>query len=207
MMAVTDAGRLPPAMARLLRPPAGIKSMVLSLTDPAAAQVRFAGLGLPFGPPQHVRREWRIDAQTSVWPEFDVLLPVDDVLTFNGCRYANVDLYRRAAWTEHANGVTGFDQVLCAAPDPAAAARRFALLLGTGAVAEADGASTRLGRVEVRFDHQPLAAARIHGYRLQGADHAVIRRGAERLGLPLRMAGGTISLSAEAVAGQALRFA
>jgi len=207
MMAVTDAGRLPPPMAALLRGPAGIKSMVLSLTDPAAAQARFAAMGLPFGPPRHVRREWKIDASTSVWPEFDVLLPVDDVLAFNGCRYANVELYRRAEWSAHANGVTGFDRVLCSAADPAAAANRLALILGTEAVARDDGASTTLGGIEVHFERHPTAAARYDGYRLRGADLDAVRRGAETLGLlPRTGGGGTLALSAEAAFGQTLVF-
>lgn len=202
MMAVTDAARLPPPMARLLRGAAGIKSVVLSLTDPAAAQARFAGLGAAFGPPQHVRREWKIDATTSVWPEFDVLLPVDDVLTFNGCRYRNVELYRRAEWSSHTNGATGFDQVLCAAPDPAAAAGRLAQLLGT----EAAGGSTTLGQVEVHFEKREIAAARCEGYRLRGTDGDFIRRAIQRLGLASVMDGPTLRLSPDAAFGQTLAF-
>lgn len=202
MMAVTDAARLPPPMARLLRGAAGIKSVVLSLTDPAAAGARFNTLGAAFGPPQHVRREWKIDDTTSVWPEFDVLLPVDDVLTFNGCRYAKVDLYRRAEWSAHANGVTGFDQVLCAAPDPVAAAGRLAQLLGT----EATGGSTTLGQVELRFERRGVPAARCEGYRLRGANGDFIRRAIERLGLEKAMDGSTLRLSPDAAFGQALAF-
>ncbi len=202
MMAVTDAARLPPPMAALLRGPAGIKSIVLSLTDPAAARMRFAGLGVPFGPPQHVRREWKIDATTSVWPEFDVLLPVEDVLTFNGCRYANVELYRRAEWSAHANAVTGFDRLLCAAPDPDAAVNRLARLLGT----EAEGGTTTLGRVEMRFERRAIPTARCEGYRLRGADMDVVRRAVERLGLEARTDGKALSLPPEAAFGQALTF-
>ncbi len=80
LMSVSEAARLPPAMAALLSGDEGIKSMVLSLGDVDSARAHFVALGCPFGPPVHVRREWRLSATESVWPEFDVLLPVNDVI-------------------------------------------------------------------------------------------------------------------------------
>jgi catechol 2,3-dioxygenase-like lactoylglutathione lyase family enzyme len=169
LMSVFDAARLPPAMAALLSGDEGIKSMVLSLGDVERAHAHFVALGCPFGPPFHVRREWRLSATESVWPEFDVLLPVNDVVTFNGCRYHNVNLYRLPAWTTHRNGARAFDRVYCAAADTQAAASRLAKILGTTAT---DGAVTHRGvTIDVRRDAVVATwPVRIAGYRVIGLD-------------------------------------
>lgn len=175
LMSVFDADRLPPPMAALLSGDEGIKSMVLSLGDVTKARDRFVALGCPFGPPVHVRREWKLSATESVWPEFDVLLPVADVVTFNGCRYHNVELYRRPAFTSHRNGARGFDRIHCAAADPSAAASRLANILGT---IPAD-AAVSLGNVTVEVRQSRHAApwpARMTGYRLTGMDESFLAR-------------------------------
>src|SRR5688500_9391837 len=66
LMSVFDESRLPPAMAVLLSGDEGIKSMVLSLGDVEKARTHFVALGCPFGPPIHVRREWRLSDTESV---------------------------------------------------------------------------------------------------------------------------------------------
>jgi hypothetical protein len=175
LMSVFDEARLPPAMATLLSGDEGVKSMVLSLGDVEMARAHFVALGCPFGPPMHVRREWRLSATESVWPEFDVLMPVYDVVTFNGCRYHNVDLYRLPTWTTHRNGARSFDRIDCAAADPQAAASRLANILGTTATG---GTVTHRG---VTIDlHRDGAAAtwpvRIAGYRITGVDENYVVR-------------------------------
>jgi catechol 2,3-dioxygenase-like lactoylglutathione lyase family enzyme len=169
LMSVFDAARLPPPMATLLSGDEGIKSMVLSLGDVEKARAHFVALGCPFGPPIHVRREWRLSATESVWPEFDVLLPVDDVVTFNGCRYYNLDLYRLPAWTAHRNGARAFDRIYCAAADPQTAASRLANILGTTA---AGGTVAHRGvTIDVRCDGTAATwPVRIGGYRVAGLD-------------------------------------
>jgi len=168
LMSVFDAERLPPAMAALLSGEEGIKSMVLSFGNVEKARAHFVALGCPFGPPAHVRREWQLSATESVWPEFDVLLPVDDVITFNGCRYYNVELYRQPAWTSHRNGASAFDRIDCAAADPQAAASRLADILG----AEANGhmVAHRGVTIDVSSDSTAGWPLRISGYRVMGHD-------------------------------------
>jgi hypothetical protein len=106
LMSVADRARLPPPMASLLSGEERVKSMVLATPDAARCHAHLTGLGMPFAPPLHVRREWVLEGGSSVYPEFDVLLPQDAGLTFNACRYHDVDLYRRPEWTQHANTVT-----------------------------------------------------------------------------------------------------
>jgi catechol 2,3-dioxygenase-like lactoylglutathione lyase family enzyme len=169
LMSVFDAARLPPAMAALLSGDEGIKSMVLSLGDVESARAHFVALGCRFGPPIHVRREWRLSATESVWPEFDVLLPVDDVVTFNGCRYHNVELYRLPAWTAHRNGARALDRIYCAAADPQAVASRLANILG--ATATGGTVAHRDVTIDVRRDGTAATwPVRIAGYRVTGLD-------------------------------------
>ena len=199
LMSVFDAARLPPAMAGLLSGQEGIKSMVLSLGDIGQAHARFTALGCPFGPPVHVRREWRLSATESAWPEFDVLLPVDDVVTFNGCRYHNVELYRRATWTTHRNGARGFDRIYCATADPQAAVSRFADILGTTAIG--DCVEYRNVTVEVRRASVPATwPIHITGYRVIGLDDSYLAQTVNRdriIGPPNQVTafGQTIELS------------
>lgn len=121
------------------------------------------------------RREWKLSATESVWPEFDVLLPVDDVVTFNGCRYHNVELYRLAAWTTHRNGARAFDRIYGAAADPQAAVSRLADILG----ATAAGSTVTHQRVtiDVRRDDAATWPVRIAGYRVTGLDEERMTHG------------------------------
>jgi hypothetical protein len=179
LMSVFDPARLPPAMARLLSGDEGIKSLVLSLADVDRAHAHFAALGCPFSPPVSVRREWKLSATESVWPEFEVLLPVDDVITFNGCQYHNVELYRRPAFTTHPNGARAFDRVYCSAADPRAAAARLADILGT--IATGNTVGYRDVSIDIESDNAPATGpARLSGYRVIGIDESFIGRALDR---------------------------
>jgi hypothetical protein len=175
LMSVFDVARLPPPMARLLSGNEGIKSMVLSFDDAARAHAHFVALGCPFGPPVHIRREWKLSSTESVWPEFDVLLPVDDVVTFNGCRYLNVELYRRPAFTAHPNGARAFDRIYCAAADPQAAASRLADILGTAATG--NRLVYRNITMDIGSSDLPTTGpAQLTGYRVSGIDESYLAR-------------------------------
>jgi hypothetical protein len=96
-------------------------------------------------------------------------MPVDDVVTFNGCRYYNVDLYRLPAWTTHRNGARAFDRIDCAAVDPQAAASRLAGILGT--MATGGTVAHRGVTIDVRRDGAAATwPVRIAGYRVTGLE-------------------------------------
>lgn len=118
LMASHDRTRLPPAMARTLSGGEGVKSMVLGARDAEAAHAVMTAAGFDAGPPVHVRREWVVAPGESVFPEFDVILPVDTPLAFNACRYYDVSLYLRPAWLSHANTARGLSGVFAVADDP-----------------------------------------------------------------------------------------
>ncbi|WP_296577712.1 VOC family protein [Phreatobacter sp.] len=213
LMSVSDPARLPPPMAALLGGEERIKSMVLSTEDAFRCHAHLAAQGLPFAAPIHVRREWRLDDGTSVHPEFDVILPQTAGLTFNACRYHNVEHYRRPDWTTHPNGVTGLDAALVVAPDPAALADRFARILhcpvrrhdGCHIVAAGgvtldifapEDLSTRYG-----LDMEPPADPLYVGYRLRARDPAVLAGFARRADIPVSPAGAGFTLSPAAMYG------
>jgi Glyoxalase-like domain len=126
LMSVSDAIKLPPQMAPLLSGADGVKSMVLSTADSVHCHQHLNALGYPFAVPVRVEREWALGDGTSVFPKFDVLLPVAAALTFNACQYYNSELYKRPSWTTHPNGVTGIISVLAVADDPERIAQMFA---------------------------------------------------------------------------------
>lgn len=130
LMASHDRTQLPPAMARTLSGEAGIKSMVLGARDAQAAHGVIAGAGFDVAPPVHVRREWVVAPGESVFPEFDVILPVDTPLAFNACRYYDVSLYLRPAWLSHANTARGLSGVLAVADNPDRQRADFTRLFG-----------------------------------------------------------------------------
>jgi hypothetical protein len=117
LMAVTEASRLPPPMKRLLSGDEGGKSMVLATSDAAMTQRALNKLGHPFAPPVHVRREWTLSPTESVYPEFDVLLPLDAPLPFNACQYRDAGVYVREAWLQHANTARHLDALIAVADD------------------------------------------------------------------------------------------
>ncbi|AVO44544.1 VOC family protein [Phreatobacter cathodiphilus] len=196
LMSVSDPDRLPPPMVALLGGEERAKSMVLSTADAFGCHTHLAAQQLPFAAPVHVRREWKLDDGTSVHPEFDVILPATAGLTFNACRYYNVEHYRRPDWTAHPNTVTGLDAVLAVAPDPGALAARFAGILQCPVrqqdgclVVEAGGVALDIYGPEAlaaRYGLDAAAPAELPayvGYRLRARDPAVVAGFASRAGM------------------------
>lgn len=130
LMSAHDRSRLPPAMARTLSGGEGIKSMVLAASDIERASAAIGHAGFTANAPFHVKREWVIGPGESVFPEFDVILPIETPLVFNCCRYFNVDLYLRPEWLKHENGAISLRSVIAAASDPEAITKPLGALFG-----------------------------------------------------------------------------
>ena len=161
LMAAVERARLPPPMAPILHGEEGIKSMVMMTPDARAAQAELVVNGVPFAPPAHVRREWVIPGEGSVWPEFDVLLPIPAPLAFNACQYHNVGLYLRPEWQAHANGARTLNRVFAAADDPLLALAYFSSLFGKAPGPLADGgAELSPGRTRLTLYPSAVLAAR-----------------------------------------------
>jgi hypothetical protein len=141
LMAAHDRTRLPSAMAGVLSGEQGTKSMVLGARDAAGAYALMRDRGFDASPAIHVRREWVIAPGESVFPEFDVILPIDAELTFNVCQYHNVGLYLRPEWLTHENGARHLRRVLAVAEEPLALASRFGGLFAPSSVAVPSAAS------------------------------------------------------------------
>lgn len=139
LMSVSDASKLPPAMQPILSGEPGIKSMVMMSRDVPAAHAALSARGYPFAAPAHVRREWVIPGEASVWPEFDVLLPIPAPLAFNVCQYHNVELYLRQDWLDHPNGARHMLACLAVSPNPSATCAYYAELFGTQARPDGHG--------------------------------------------------------------------
>lgn len=148
LMTAHDRSRLPPAMVRTLSGGEGIKSMVLGAPDIAAASVAIKQAGFEVKEPFHVKREWVIGPGQSVFPEFDVILPIEAPLVFNCCRYFNVDLYLRTEWLKHGNGARRLLSVIAVADEPTAVAKQFGRLFGDCRI-EPDVSRTTPGRVDL----------------------------------------------------------
>ena len=143
MMSTVPAHSLHPSMAAVLTGPPAWRWLVLATADAHAAQRRLLAMGVKMGVPTHVRREWRIDADQSVWPEFDVTFPCDEALPFNLCQYHNVALYQRAEWLQHTNGANRLRAVVAVDAQAESTARRCAAWFGAEAMplgAEGTGA-------------------------------------------------------------------
>jgi hypothetical protein len=214
LMSVADAAKLPPPMAALLRGDDGIKSLVLSTSDVAAAHAHFTSLSHPFAPPVRVEREWDLGDGTSVFPKFDVLLPLNAGLTFNACQYHNVDLYKRPEWTAHANTVTGLAIVFAVAPDPHEIASTMARTLCCPI--ETAGPARRLRRGRVAFDifavtdwesrcGRPFVGDRSRpqyvGYGLVASDPSTVRRFADASDTRYSVDGSCLRISPDIAPG------
>lgn len=138
LMSWYDRRRLPPVMAEVLSGDEGLKSIVLGTKDAVAARDAMRKQGFDATLPVHVRREWVIGPSQSVFPEFDVILPLGAPLTFNCCRYFNVDLYLRPEWLDHPNGAQRLSAVLAVANNPGVAVQKFAALFESP-MTEVDG--------------------------------------------------------------------
>lgn len=149
LMAAHDRAKLPAVMARTLAGEQGIKSMVLGVSDAAAARETLLAQGFQTEPPSHVRREWIIGPGESVFPEFDVLLPVEAPLSFNCCRYYNVELYLRPQWREHDNGALGLRSVLAVADRPSEVAALYARVFSAGIRQDGEATLVSPGAVDL----------------------------------------------------------
>ncbi len=188
LMSAADRTRLPPPMATTLSGTEGVKSMVMATPDAHKAQAELVANGYGFAPPVHVKREWVIPGEGSVWPEFDVMLPIAAPLPFNLCRYFNLDLYLRQDWRTHPNGARHLIATFAVAPDAHATARYYEALFGQAATLGADGAwIVRAAAVELSI-YDPLSFAscfgvappaadtpRYAGYRIATADGDALR--------------------------------
>lgn len=162
LMAAEDRARLPAAMAETLSGAEGIKSMVLAAEDAGVAHDAIRAQGFDAAPPVHVRREWIIAPDESVFPEFDVVLPVAAPLVFNCCQYHNVSLYLRPDWMAHRNGARGMRAVIARASDAAAVARQYGGLFAAAADGNGDAWRTTPGKVALDI-LTPGAASREFG--------------------------------------------
>ncbi|MBX3500377.1 MAG: VOC family protein [Alphaproteobacteria bacterium] len=172
LMSAADRGRLPPPMAATLSGAEGVKSMVMATPDAHQAQAELVANGYPFDPPVHVRREWAIPGEGSVWPEFDVMLPIAAPLPFNLCRYFNLDLYLRPDWRTHPNGARHLLATFAVSPDAHATARYYERLFGRAATLGADGAwIVKTAAVELAI-YDPLSFAARFGVAVPVADKA-----------------------------------
>jgi hypothetical protein len=125
LMTAAEPTRLPASMRTLLQGEPGIRSMVMFTPDARLAYELLVQNNYPFAPPVHVEREWKIPSEGSVWPRFDVLLPISAPLTFNACQYHNVELYQREDWQQHANGAITLEAVMAISPTPEKVANYF----------------------------------------------------------------------------------
>lgn len=172
LMSAADRGRLPPPMAATLSGAEGVKSMVMATPDAHQAQAELVANGYPFDPPVHVRREWVIPGEGSVWPEFDVMLPIAAPLPFNLCRYFNLDLYLRPDWRTHPNGARHLLATFAVSPDSHATARYYERLFGRAATLDADGAwIVKTAAVQLAI-YDPLSFAARFGVAVPVADKA-----------------------------------
>jgi len=219
LMAVRDASRLPDAMRPILSGRQGIKSMVMMSRDVAATHARLTERGYPFAPPAHIRREWAIPGEGSVWPEFDVLLPIPAPLAFNVCQYHNVELYLREDWLEHPNGAQHVLACLAVSSDPAATIGYFAKLFSREARRDADGGhAVSPGATDlVVYDPQAFAErygitpaqgadARFAGYRVAVRSLADLRGLLARNQVAHEDAGKRILVGPDAACGNLIEF-
>lgn len=216
LMGAHDRSMLPPAMARTLSGAQGIKSIVLGAPSAAAAHGALTKLGFDAMPPVHVRREWVIGPGQSVFPEFDVILPVDTALVFNACQYHNVDLYLRPEWLSHPNGAIRLSGVFAAAdrPDQVAAplARLFScpvreqggtLLVSPGAV---DLAIMTPDAAADRFGIPAAPGTRYLGYAVDVADLGSLGACLQRGDVEYRATGEGALVSPETGLGNVILF-
>ena len=103
LMSPHDPDRLPDTMRAMLSGEAGSRSIVLAAGDINTVFDKISENGFSPSAPVHVTREWKIDGEPSVFPEFDVILPIRSPLIFNACQYHNAELYTRPDWLDHPN--------------------------------------------------------------------------------------------------------
>jgi hypothetical protein len=219
LMTAHDPSHLPPPMVRTLSGAEGIKSMVLGASDIAKAQAAIKEVGFAAAAPFHVKREWVIGPGESVFPEFDVILPVEAPLTFNCCRYFNVELYLRPEWLKHENGAKRLRSVIAVAGDPAAVATPLGRIFG-GTQGGPDEMRTSPGRVDLvvltpdrlrsRFGVDagalPAGAARYIGYIIEVESRDRLAACLDRGGVPYRRIGSDLAIDPKDGLGNLIVF-
>ena len=151
-----------------------------------------------------MKREWKIAPEQSVFPEFDVLMPVAAPLAFNACRYFNVDLYLRPEWRVHANGAQRMTTVFAVADEPAAVARRYGDLFDASTRQSGEAVCTTPGQVDLAVMSSETAKRRFGltvataagagylGYLVEVVSLDVLRSCLSDGKVPCRDLGGTI---------------
>jgi Glyoxalase-like domain len=219
LMAVSDAAKLPPPMQPLLSGFEGGKSMVLATSDAPATHKHLTALGYPFAPPVHVKREWKIAPDASVFPEFDVLLPLTTPLPFNACHYRDPDVYVRQAWLAHPNTARHLDALIAIVPTAEPLARAFEHVLGASFIKTGDGVFAG-SPGHTRLELHDRASAPSHliqrgrnaaralycGVRLLVDDIEVCRRCIVQSGLAHTIDGADVVVTADSCHGVALVF-
>lgn len=218
LMSPHDSSRLGATMRDVLSGPAGIRSMVLATENIADLYHRMRALGLDACEPVHAKREWKIPGESSVFPEFEVVLPVEAPLRFNACRYLNVELYLRPDWRNHPNGALRVAHCFAVAEDPASL-ENYAVVFGrparrcgdgvwifpTGeidlAVLPPDVAKQRFGLARL-----PEAGPAYLGYEIQVASLERLRSHLLANDVPFQSHPGALSVSPEMAFGNLLWF-
>lgn len=220
LMSPHDRGRLAASMASMLSGASATGSMVLATSAIEELARSIAEIGLVPPTLAHVRREWPIPGEDSVYPEFDVLLPVEAPLRFNACSYRNVELYAREQWLDHPNGARCLSAVYAVAPRPFEF-MYFDRILGVAAE-ELHGGGLRWRTGEVRLEiltpaaavqtleleHLPPARPHYLGYEIAVADLATLCVIFDTGRVPYRIAAdGRIHLESQTGLGNHIAFA
>ncbi|PZU51235.1 MAG: hypothetical protein DI568_01150 [Sphingomonas sp.] len=217
LMSPYEPARLPPPLQPVLSGGPGIGSMVLVADDVSGFRTSVLAQGFECAPPAHVTREWKIPGEPSVFPEFDVMLPVEAPLRFNACKYYNLHLYLREDWTAHPNGAIRLLKVLAVADDPADL-DFFASLFGQPGVVQADG-SLLLPSGEIaleiipadglksRFGIEPDGRAPGYlGYEIEVESLQKLRTQLQAGGVPFQDGDGLISITPDTGLGNLILF-
>ena len=117
LMSPHDPDRLPDTMRAMLSGEAGSRSIVLAAGNIDTVFDKITENGFSPSAPVHVKREWKIDGEPSVFPEFDVILPIQSPLIFNACQYHNAELYTRPDWLDHPNTAIRIKTIFAATDD------------------------------------------------------------------------------------------
>lgn len=219
LMSSHNPANLPPPMVKTLSGAEGIKSMVLVAPDIEPAREAISAAGFAADAPFHVRREWVVAPGESVFPEFDVMLPLEAPLTFNCCRYYNVDLYLRPDWLKHENGARRLCSVIAVARDPVAVAEPLGRLFGDRRSAP-DMVRTSPGNVDLII-HTPdslreklgvdagelgSSGARFVGYVIEVESRGRLQACLDRGGVPYRKIGDDLAVDPAVGLGNLIVF-
>jgi catechol 2,3-dioxygenase-like lactoylglutathione lyase family enzyme len=223
LMAARNRTKLPPVMAGVLSGAEGVKSMVMMTPDAHAAQEELVADGYPFASPVHVRREWVIPGEGSVWPEFDVLLPIPAPLGFNACQYHTLDLYLRQDWQVHPNTAQHLLCVLAVADDVPATVAWYERLFGARARQQRDGGwHVTPGTTDLAiysqdnfarcfpdapgFEPLPAGGAAYRGYRIAVASMAEAARCFTEAGVPAMKTSDGLAVGPADACGNIIEF-